>query len=232
MWAALPQVICVCALVRVPMRIDKHSLWSVFELKDESRLPIPPLARVVPVPIFEHSPRKKWLFFNEYRVSSTFFSGRRLEVCVIVRLNSSTHFVVLDCLSDTLRWDPISGIQLPNSVANTERTFNRNGRVAVRAHSGDRRSNFAIRAKLSPTQMKLSPEFAVHPNRECFFETHAEAFGMDFDEEEVLHPVNTLEDVRVETDIWSAFRGSHVVSFVHPQPMHYNVNVPSFDVTT
>lgn len=230
MWAgAVAQLVCVCALMRVPMQVHKHSLWSVFELKHENQLPLPPLTRVTPVRIFEESPAKKWLLFNEYKVSSTFFTGRRLEVCVIVRLKSTTHFVVLDCLSDTLRWDPIGGIQLPNSIANTERTFNRNGRVAVRACSGDRRARFAIKGNLCSTRRLLTPDFAVHPNRECFFSTHDEPFAMDFDEKEVLHPVHTLADVRVETTLWSKFCGSHAVSFVHPQSMHYNVNVPSFE---
>lgn len=228
MWAV---ALLVAGLVRVPMLVHKHSLWSAFELRNEYRLRLPPQSQVTPVRIFRDSPRKKLLLFNEYRVSSPFFSGRRLEVCVVVRRRSQTHFVVLDCLSDTLLWDPVAGVQLPNSVPNTERSFNsRNGRVAVRAQGNDRRRGFRLRASMRPSRHPLSAEFAVDPNRECFFSSHPVGFPMDFNETEVLAPVQRLKNVHIETDLWSGFRGRHVSSFVHPCAMRYTVHVPSFDV--
>ena len=96
-----------------------------------------------------------------------------------MRRRSQTHFVVLDCLSDTLLWDPIAGVKLPNSVPNTERSFNsRNGRVAVRVQGNDRRRGFRLRGSMHSSRHALSAEFAVDPNRECLFSSHPVGFPM------------------------------------------------------
>lgn len=43
--------------------------------------------------------------------------GRRLETVVptVQRETREVRLVVLDCLSDTLRWNPIDGVQRPNA---------------------------------------------------------------------------------------------------------------------
>lgn len=69
-------------------------------------LTLPSGAAVQPVRIFCDSPPRKLLLFNEYEARSPFFGGRRLEANVIVRMRGRTHFVVLECISDTLGWDP------------------------------------------------------------------------------------------------------------------------------
>ena len=100
--------------------LNKDSLWLSYPLKTTSfkdlSNKIPQTHRLVKCKIFEEDKSDYRLFFNFFQVKTTFFTGNRLEIVTIANniLNNEPSFVILDCYSNVMSWDPIEGIQKAN----------------------------------------------------------------------------------------------------------------------
>jgi hypothetical protein len=204
-------------------------------LRNEKDLQLPYNAHVEPVSLVAGAPARKLLLFNEYFVDSTYMKGRRLEVVVIARKGKHTHFVVLDCVTDTLHWNPEDGIQLPNSVRyrrTLPSAYNEHKLAVdiVRDTGAVFRASGIVDVGRShhPT-----PSFAVQPNHACFYKHVDCAYEMEFNAEQVLLPVHPMRSVCVSTTMWSAFRDpTPVCAFVHPHAMKYAVRMDDFSRMT
>lgn len=204
----------------VPMKVNPGSFWAVYSLTNEAELPLPPGAVVQPVRIFADSPPRKLLLFNEYEARSPFFGGRRLEANVIVRLRGRTHFVVIECISNALGWDPDQGVHLPNA-ATYRHTKKPRFTTRICSTRGD---HFWVDGVLDERDRRITPDFAVRPNWECFFRDHPQSVKLQFDPIEVCKPVNLI-NATVDTSVVQEFQGEHLFSFVHPNEMNFVMTV-------
>lgn len=171
------------------------------------------------------------LLFNAYTVASSppYMVGRRIDIQTLAKdpVAQTHHLVVLDVLSDTLLWDPVYRVQLPNAV------FRSYGRRAPcdrrRYHARRRRTRQALSYDAEAgAAAAVSHAFAVEANRVCYFAEHAMRFPMAFDEAVVGGPVRKLALSRLRNDLWADFRTpdpSH--AFEHPHPMTFSVDTPA-----
>lgn len=101
--------------------LNKNSLWLSYPLKTTSfnylSSKIPKNHRLSKCKIFEEDSKEYRLFFNIFQVKTQFFTGNRMEIVTITKNldNDKLSFVILDCFTNTMSWDPIDGIQEANS---------------------------------------------------------------------------------------------------------------------
>ena len=214
------------------MQVRAWSLWLAYTLKDTSfvRDRLPSDLEMASLPLLgdetSRFPSAK-LLFNAYEVDSPWMHGRRVETVVATRhkRTKETRLVVLDCLSDTLRWDPVDGVQRANAYT---RSF---GRGKGRSFSVDVRNSqdrFVVDGRVGASR-PIDWRFAVEGNRECYFGGHGEAFNLTFNETLVALPVRHVELVSVENTLWQGVRTSAPShAFVHPHPMEFHVHVDRF----
>mgnify|MGYP001229191995 CR=1 FL=1 len=217
----LPFIVISVALL-VPMQVRPSSFWAAYELKNENRLPLPSGATIHPVRIFADSPPRKLLLFNEYDSKSPYFGGRRLEANVIVRIRGKTHFVVVDYITNAIAWNPIRGVHLPNSqMYNHKMTQSR-----IKTRIRDMRGEFFNVDGVceNDATRRITLDFAVRPNRECFFRDHPYSVKLQFDPHQICHPVS-LVDATVDTSILRDHQGEFLMSFVHPFSMNFNMTL-------
>ena len=107
------------------LKIAPGSLWLAYTARrlDVLKTMIPDEVQLTTHPLWhdQHDFPRVPLLFNAYRLQSTYMNGHRIEVQVLTqhRTTGKMHLVVLDCVSDTLMWDPCNGIQLPNAPSVT-----------------------------------------------------------------------------------------------------------------
>lgn len=218
------------AVLRMPLQVRSNSLWAAYELKgDGLGLRLPRGASVAPVRLFRDSPPRKMLLFNEYECASPYFSGRRLEINVIVRSRNRArlHFVVMDCVTDVLHWDPEGGVQVANCARYSRHTRDDTTlRTRIRTRNGKR---FEVSGRIDTKDLAITREFAVDPNWQCFFRDHAPPLDLDFDPVQLTRPVRALKNATVVNDLWEEARGELLCCFVHPHAMDFVVDVADRD---
>ena len=202
--------------------IAQNSLWLCYALSNPSLMNhmVPTGFEVAKVsPIHDVKPREM-LLFNAYEVRcAPWMRGSRVDIQTFVR-NKETgtaHLVVLDVLTDTGSWDPINGLTGPNSIVNMKEStgidveFDGIERFCVKGRPGD--------------LIKLNYTFIVEANRKCYFGNFRKGYNMDFIEEDIMHPVTELRNLKIENTCWKEFRGGLITAFKHNTPMEFNVHV-------
>ena len=215
------------------MNIACGSLWVAYTLTNRNLVQsmLPSSLELTACPLLDDDratfPSPK-LLFNAYRVDSgIWMQGMRTDVLTLARHRETgaTHLVVLDCITNTLQWDPIHGVQLPNA-----RYFNpsraRRGDVCLGIAS--RRHGFEMHAKRLQ-ERPINEIFAVEANLACYFQNADRPYLMTFDNATIMKPVRQLKPYRLVNTYWSHVRSaspSHV--FCHDHPMSFDVQVSSF----
>ena len=171
-------------------------------------------------------PRDPKLLFNIYSVDSgLWMNGMRADVLTLARHRTTrrTHLVVLDCLTDTLRWDPVNGVR----GANARFVRPRPREVGVEMHNG--RDSLVMRTTRQ-TLRDIDWTFAVEANLACYFNGVDVPYTMSFNETEIMQPVRILDPiVEITNTFWNGVRlarPTHV--FCHDHPMTFDVDVESF----
>lgn len=168
------------------------------------------------------------LLYNAYECETPYMCGHRVEVQVLARddARNTLHLVVLDCLSDTLQWDPERGIQLPNACTGTMRLTQETTYTFClqRKWWGRRNATFFVAAERSPRVVDLNPRFAVDANVECYH-VGGTCIDMEFDEANILQPVRPLVGVNVTNTLWNEYRDDTPThAFVHEHAMYFDVD--------
>lgn len=213
----------------LPIRVKKMSTWLAFDLKNRKDFlhMIPRGTHIMPIKVLEEDVAKPRLLFNIYEASSTFFNGRRLEVVTLVRQKKrpeKIHFVVLDCFSDTLQWDPVNGIQMPNACSHFS-TLRKKHSLIVK--NGE--TILKVKGELGK-KAQMTKAFAVDSNYLCFFRNSSSGVSLDFDPEQIMKPVTLLDNSVVDTNLWSKYRGRLTHSFVHTSHMDFNANIVTLEM--
>lgn len=203
------------------LHIAAGSLWLAYDVKNIDLLDsmVPAAYRISTVPLYDEREAAPKLLFNIYRVRSEYMRGVRAEVVTMLRHRETRvpRFCVLDCFSDTMRWDPIRRIQAPNAVCRcTERV------VDVRTFDG-RRLHVSVVPKKS--RVRMSKDFMVHANRQNFFSTFPQGFDLDFNATHIAQPIQPLQVSDVTNTFWSEMREEEPThAFVHTHSMDFSVS--------
>jgi hypothetical protein len=153
--------------------------------------------------------------------------GMRTEVVTLAKhkVTQKTHFVVLDCFTNTLQWDPAKGVNRAN--ARFFRPVKRQGEDYSCGMKTNKNSLlvWAKRLAMEP----IDRTFAVEANMACYFKDVDTPFTMTFSEEEVMLPVRALQVTECKNTFWKEFRSPKLSNaFLHEHAMEFDVTVSSF----
>lgn len=208
------------------MSILPSSLWLAYTITSPKKISamLPEGLHLSRFPILQNDVLSEAkLLFNSYDVSSKWMNGHRLEIVTLAhnRTSDTAHFVILDCITDTLQWDPTDGITLPNGCHCRPKDSN-DFSLKVRSKNGKR-----LIVKANPSaKSKMTWKFAIQANKKCFYKNYPDGFEMSFDPKNVLKPVRNLKLNLLENTFWQDVREttpSHV--FMHEQNMDFDVDV-------
>jgi len=205
---------------KLDIRVNSMSTWLSYPMRGQTSIStmIPKGTQILPLKIFPDEPASPRILLNVYETRSSFFHGKRLEVVTVVRQTNKPnkiHYVVLDCLTDTFHWDPKRGIQIPNAVS-----FFRTKRGEHVANIIAKEQKLKIRGTLGK-QVPITRAFAVDANYLCFFRDSPRGVSLRFSESQLMQDVTLLENLDVDTNIWSSHRGELSYGFVHTHEMDF-----------
>lgn len=215
------------------LRIAPGSLWLAYTITSKSAIQsmLPRSLKLAAPAILQDDvssfPTPK-LFFNVYRVDAGWMmQGMRAEVVTIARhvTTGCLHMVVLDCLTNTMQWDPVNGIKGSNANFFRPRSV-----CGMNYGLGFRQGQDALILRATRERQRfLTREFAVDANRICYFRDTDTPYRMWFDEDNVMTPVRHLTPCDIQNTLWTSVRSarpSHI--FCHEQSMTFDVDINSF----
>tara|TARA_B100001778_G_scaffold325493_1_gene321057 strand:- start:2503 stop:3174 length:672 start_codon:yes stop_codon:yes gene_type:complete len=168
------------------------------------------------------------LLFNAYKVASRWMNGNRIDIQTVVEDvdTGHQHLVILDVLTDTLDWNPVQGIRLPNTRFHTAVDhLNDTDAFRYEYHARSGRKVLKVNAT-ADEKTDIDYRFAVEANLECFYRTFSTAYSMSFDHATIASPVRTLDPISVENAFWSDYRTPDVHRvFMHEHSMEFDVDV-------
>ena len=172
--------------------LNKDSLWLSYPLKTTSfkdlSNKIPQTHRLGKCKVFREDKRDYRLFFNFFQVKTTFFTGNRLEIVTIANniLNNEPSFVILDCYTNVISWDPIEGIQKANckikkKITNTKYNVNLDLK-----NKDDKILTNIFNLESFKTKIKKNglSEFSIDPNYVCYFKNHSKGYNLLFNKKQ------------------------------------------------
>lgn len=211
--------------------LNKDSLWLSYPLKTTSfkdiSNKIPSTHRLVKCKVFEEDKPDYRLFFNFFQVKTSFFTGNRLEIVTIANniINNEPSFVILDCYSNVMTWDPITGIQKANckikkKITNTKYNVNLDLKI-----QDDKIVNNIFNLQSFKTKIKKNvlPEFSINPNYICYFKNYPKGYNLIFNKNQIDKKVILLKDVNLKNDIYTSYIKELEHAFVYPQEMNFKV---------
>ena len=212
--------------------VNKDSLWLSYPLKrtsfKELSEKIPKTHQLAKCKVFTEDKNDYRLFFNLFQVKTPFFTGNRLEVVTIIK-NIETNqnsFVVLDCFTDAMTWDPIEGIQKANCITNKKiNNFDYNIVVKKNYNGNNNKLSkiFNLKSKRSVVQKRPVKEFSIEPNYICYFKNYPIGYNMTFDENQIDKNVILLKDIKLYNKIYENFVKDVEYIFIYPQVMNFKI---------
>tara|TARA_Y100001970_G_scaffold292154_1_gene432220 strand:- start:4631 stop:5275 length:645 start_codon:yes stop_codon:yes gene_type:complete len=211
----------------INLKIKPYSLWLSYNILNQNAIQdmLPPGMKLAKIKVSDDNDCvKPKLLFNCYNIDSFWMKGSRLEIMTIAQTDTNFHFVVLDCISNTLRWDPINRIKGPNGK--------------IKFNYIQDKLNYDVIAKnkkvLSFTGkpldlIKMTEDFAIKSNYMCFFRESSIPISLKFNEDEIMRPVRKLEILNITNDLWKNYREEtpeHV--FMHEHIMNFGTKLPFF----
>lgn len=214
------------------MTIAPGSLWLAYTLTSRPAIQslLPPSLELSSCSLLRDDvssfPTPK-LLFNVYTVDAGLsMQGVRADVLTLARhrRHHTMHLVILDCLTNTLQWNPVDGVRGPN--AHCKHAYR-----PTDATWTVRTSRDLLLVDAAPARRRdVDWTFAVEANLACYFQDVDRAYAMDFDEDQIMRPVRVLRPKRhIVNTFWREHRSkrpSHV--FCHEHPMDFHVRVDSF----
>jgi hypothetical protein len=204
----------------------KDSLWlsypiKINNLKDISSK-IPNTHRLSKCKVFKEDKLDYRLFFNFFQVQSSFFTGNRLEIVTIVNniLNGTTSFVIIDCFSDVMSWDPIEGIQKANCKIDKKIT---NSKYNVKIKTNNKYEILNLNSFKTKIKKRVLREFSINPNYVCYFKNYKKGYNLVFNEKQIDKKVILLKDVKLNHDIYKNYIKELEYAFIYPQEMNFKV---------
>lgn len=221
---------------KLPFNLNKNSLWVSYPINTNSiqniNNMIPNSHYLYKCKVFEDDLPKYRLFYNIFEVKTPFFHGNRMEVVTLIknRFTHETSFVVLDCFTDTMAWDPIDGVKQSNAIFKKENLEKNNYVLSVIKKSNIKSNNkkesnkiFSISAEKSKIFKKPLKKFSIQSNYLCFFKNHTEGFKLEFNENEIDVSTNLLKDYKIENNVYSNYIQNIEYAFIYTNNMKFTV---------
>ena len=216
------------------LQIKPLSLWLAYNVIDPQYLQslIPPSLTLSKLKLLNDDVKSEYkLLFNAYDVSSQWMSGHRVDIqtLAIDRNSNTPHLVVLECLSNTIQWDPKKGITLPNAnYARNHQSGMKSKKYDFNLHVWNSNNRMVVRSDRAGKR-KLQRRFAVDANLKCYFGNHDEGFEMDFDHDSIMKPVTLLNTTSVVNTFWNNVKiGIPTHAFIHEQEMIFDVDIKDY----
>lgn len=223
----IPDVHCL-NVKTMTFNVNKDSLWLSYPLKrtsfKELSTKIPKTHKLTKCKVFKEDISDYRLFFNLFQVKTPFFTGNRLEVVTIIK-NVETNqksFVILDCFTDTMSWDPIKGIQQANCIIN-KKINNFDYNIVVNNNDNKLSKIFNLRSKRSVVKKRPIKKFSIEPNYICYFKNYSIGYNMTFDENQIDNNVILLKDIKLYNKIYEKFVKDIEYIFIYPQVMNFKI---------
>lgn len=208
---------------KLTMKILPCSLWLAYNINQPEEITkmLPSGMSLASVKLLhEDSYPTPKLLFNSYKVESTFMKGNRCEILTLAKTKNDVHFVILDCLTNTLDWNPNDGIKPSNANLNIvyspknnvikHKVYSQNKKLFVRGSIGQ--------------EKRVSEKFVVDANKVCYYKENSMGYKLQFDKNEVTKNVYLLDDFSVENYFWEEYRNELTHCFFHKQSMTYVVD--------
>ncbi len=211
----------------INLKIRPYSVWLSYNMLNKNSIEdmLPPGMKLAKIKISEENncDRHK-LLFNFYGVDSLLMRGSRLEIMTIAKCEKNLHFVVLDCVTNTLQWNPIDRIRGPNGKIK----FNYNQEKIN--YDIISKNNKVLKFSAMPLNLiKMTEDFAVKSNYKCFFRESCIPVYLTFNEKEIMKPVRKLKLLNLTNDYWKEYRTDIPENvFMHEHEMKFNANIPFF----
>tara|TARA_B100000287_G_C20666890_1_gene792017 strand:- start:431 stop:1078 length:648 start_codon:yes stop_codon:yes gene_type:complete len=210
----------------INLKIKPYSLWLSYNIINKPVIQnmLPPGMELADIKISDDNECKEpKLLFNCYNIESFWMKGSRLEIMTIAKYEKKFHFIVLDCVSNTLQWDPINRIKGPN------------GKIKIKFNYKQENLNYDIISNNKILKfvgeplnlIKMTKDFAIKSNYNCFFRDSSIPLSLTFNEKEIMHPVRKLKVVNITNDFWKEHRTDlpeHI--FMHEHVMNFKTNMP------
>ena len=146
--------------------------------------------------------------------------GTRLEVVTIVENKfGRKSFVVIDCMSNTLHWNPVQGIMTPNALGYSCYANN-----IIDTCLATTRGVFRFKGR-AKSKKKPRHAFVVEANQRCFYRTTELPIALTFDNKQVLKSVVTLEGLDDFVLPYKFFCGEQTHAFIHDAEMNYDATL-------
>ena len=221
----------------INLNIKPHSLWIGYNIINPLAIEnmLPPGMKLANIKILDdvNCIRPK-LLFNCYDIDSFWLKGTRLEILTIAKSDSNYHFVVLDCITNSMQWDPINRIRGPNghfkfNYINDKLNCNvlkKYKKCSINKDKRDKKLQFIG----SPLNLiKMTRDFAVKSNYDCFYRDSSIPISLNFNEQEIMKPVRKLKILNITNNIWSKYREKLPnITFMHENKMRFTTKVSSF----
>ena len=246
--------VCLFLLLRIcdgfkitsmDFNLKKDSLWLSYPLKKtylnniDKKIPI--THKIAKCKIFEDDIYDYRLFFNVFEVQTPFFNGNRLEVVTLAK-NINTNdvsFIILDCFTNVMSWDPIDGIQKANSnfkklitnskynilIEEISKNNNHDNKDNKDNKDKKKKNNYifnltSFKGKIKKTVL---PSFSIDPNYVCYFKNYPKGYKLAFNIKQIDQKVKILKDIKLKHDIYSSYIKDLEHAFIYPQKMNFKV---------
>ncbi len=205
--------------------LKPNSTWTAYEIKDETRIleRIPSDLELTSVKLFTDSKPIKAIFFNFFRVNSTYLSGNRLEIVTVVndKKNNKKRFIILDYYSDTISSDPEHCIKKAN--AKKMKFVNSN------THIGSYMENKYVfhGTKDIENIYELSSEFAISCNKNIYYGSNHPHLPnyLEFDHDKVSQ-VHLFKNFELVNHLWKdTIEDEPFIAFYFPNALDFKIQM-------
>lgn len=206
--------------------IKKNSLWLSYPINKKSFnkicCNIPQSHKLIKSKIFEEDKFDYRLYFNLFEVKTTFFSGDRLEILTIAqdKNNKINSFIILDCFTNVLSWNPNDGIYKSNSKIFKEIT-NFKYNILIKNNNND--ILFYLKSTKSKIKKRVLTEFSIKPNYIFYFNNNEKGYRLVFNEKQLDKKVIILDNIKLKNDIYAEYINELEYGFIYPQGMDFKV---------
>tara|TARA_Y100000992_G_C21272129_1_gene497556 strand:+ start:1901 stop:2545 length:645 start_codon:yes stop_codon:yes gene_type:complete len=211
----------------INLKIKPCSLWLSYNILNQNAIQdmLPPGMNLAKIKVSDdNSCIEPKLLFNCYNIDSFWMKGSRLEIMTIAQSDANFHFVVLDCITNSLQWDPINRIRGPNGKIKFSYIQDKLNYVVISKN----KQILSFTGK--PLNLiKMTKDFAVKSNYMCFFKESSIPLSLKFNEDEIMKPVRKLDVLNITNDFWREYRTEFPDNvFMHEHSMSFNTKMPFF----
>ena len=217
--------------------LNEDSLWITFPINHNyySKLNdlIPSTHTLAKCKIFEEDRLEYRLFFNIFEVNTPFFKGDRLEVVTLAqeKLTDDISFVVIDCFTNAMHWDPINGIQQSNckfdKLINNNRynikIMSNSNSENLNTHESNQKTLFDLQSEKGKIRKSVLKSFSIFPNYKCFFKNFTTGYTLTFNEKQIDKKVLLINNYNLEHDIYKDYIKELEHIFIYTNRMNFKV---------